>query len=209
MITSRDILGAIRGVFAMARADERWTERLDMSAEAVFRSFWAIPFAILPHLLVVEGSRQLDQVTGAFSFAGVNPVTHAAVQTVFLLIAWGLQLFVLASLAGKRRAGWRVSPLLIGYNWAIFLSRMMTGLVIGVALLIGQPALAGVLIIGVLGFSLWLEWGVLRRALQTGPGPTAGIMFLLAAVSFAVSIAMTLVLDQLGLSLSGDAPGSG
>ena len=190
MIRGQDISGALSGVLAMARADEKWADKLDMSADAVFRSFWAMPLALPPHLLAIEGQRRVTQVLGETSFAGISPVALGVSESVAFLIAWFLQVGLLANLARRRCAGWRISPLIIGFNWSMFLSHLVFGLLLGLSLILGAAFLAVTAAFVVIGLSIWLEWGVVRRSLDTPVAGTIGIMVMLSLVSLLVSFVL-------------------
>jgi len=199
MISGRDISSAIAGTIAMARADERWTERLDMSADAVFRSFWAIPLALPPHLLAAEGARRISVAGGQYSLAGVSPIAYGLSETIVFVMAWGLQLALLALLARRRDAGWKISPLIIGFNWAVFLSRLAIGLLLGLSLISGLGVVAQVAALFVFGFSLWLEWGVIKRTLGTSAMGTLGVLGLLAVVVLALSVLLGSLFVAVGI----------
>ncbi|MEO1658221.1 MAG: hypothetical protein AAFR65_10890 [Pseudomonadota bacterium] len=199
MISGRDISSAIGGTIAMARADERWTDRLDMSADAVFRSFWAIPLALPAHLLAVEGARRMSVEAGQYNLAGISPVTYGVSQTIIFLITWGLQLALLASLARRRGSGWKISPLIIGFNWAVFLSRLAFGLLFGLSLISGVTMLAEIAAFFVFGFSVWLEWGVIRRTLETSVVGTIGVIGLLSVAVLVTSLILGLLFVAIGI----------
>ncbi|MEO1042669.1 MAG: hypothetical protein AAFX52_10285 [Pseudomonadota bacterium] len=197
MISGRDISSAIAGTMMMGRADERWPDRLDMSTDAVFRSFWAVPLSLPPHLLAAEGARRLSIEAGQYSLASVPPLAYGLSDTVVFVISWGLQLALLMSLARRRGAGWKISPLIIGFNWAIFLSRLAYGLLLGVSLVAGLGVVAPIAVLAIFGFSIWLKWGVIRRTLDTTVMGTIGALSLI----YIVAVATTLVLGSLFVAI--------
>ncbi|MEM7740674.1 MAG: hypothetical protein AAF225_07725 [Pseudomonadota bacterium] len=199
MISGRDLSSALAGTVTMARADERWRDRLDMSTDAVFRSFWAIPLALPPHLLAAEGARRISVEAGQYSLASVSPMAYAVSETAGFLIAWGLQLALLVSLARRRGAGWKISPLIIGFNWAIFLTRLGFGLFLGLSLMTGMGVVAPLTALFVFAFSIWIKWGVIRRTLDTSVMGTIGVLGLLYLVVIAISILLGSLFVAMGV----------
>lgn len=193
-----DVPGAVNMTLAMARGDDDWAERTELSANSVFASFWAIPLAIPAHLLAVEGARRLA-IANSFPIPEVGAGTYGATQTISMVMAWIVEVGVLASIASRRGAGWKVSPLIIGFNWAVFLSQVAQGLTLGVFLLAGQPGAASVAPLVVAVWSVWLYWGVIRRPLETTALGTAGVILLLLIVSTAVRTLFTLVYALTGI----------
>lgn len=174
----------------------------------MFRSFWAIPLALPPHLLAAEGARRISVEAGQYNLAGISPVAYGISETVVFLIAWGLQLALLASLARRRGAGWRISPLIIGFNWAVFLSRLAFGLLLGLSLISGLDVVAQIAALFVFGFSIWLEWGVIKRTLETSALGTVGVLGLLTVAVLAVSILLGSLFVAIGILPSFQAPSS-
>ncbi len=199
MIRANEISNGASGALSMAKSTDQWAERFDMSAEQVFKSFWAFFLAIPAHLVAVEGTRRLIVNEPTFQGSVAGPGVTAFTETSVFLIAWGVELALLVSLANRRGVGWRISPLIIGYNWSVFLSRMAQGLALAAAILIKMPIIAtmGILVAGF--FSIWLQWGVLRRSLQTTPLGTVGVMGLLVIVYFGISTLMMALYQIVGI----------
>ena len=59
MIRVSDITDAWLAAWSMAKGDPTWTERLDMSAPAVFRSFWALALAVPAFLVGLTAQRRV------------------------------------------------------------------------------------------------------------------------------------------------------
>lgn len=183
----------------MARGRDDWPDRYDMSAEQVFASFWALPLSIPAHLVAVEGARRLLIESTNLPVSPAAPWAVALAQTLILLASWAAEVGLLANLATRRRIGWKVSPLIIGYNWSIFMSRMAQGLLIGAFMLLSFPQIAQLSTIFVAAFSVWLRWGVLKRSLDTSTMGTVGVIILLLIVSTAVSLVLSILLQTIGL----------
>ena len=193
-----DIFGAISMAFAMARGDEDWAERTELSADSVFASFWALPLAIPAHLIAVEGERRLAIETD-YPVPDVSQVVYATTQTISMAMAWIAGVGVLASIAARRGAGWKVTPLIMGFNWALFLHQLAQGLTLGLFMMAGQTAAALVAPLMVLVWAVWLYWGVIKRSLETHALATTGVIILLLIVSTAVRSLFYLVYQVTGL----------
>lgn len=193
-----DVMGAINMTLAMARGDEDWAERTDLSVSSVFASFWAIPLAIPAHLVAVEGARRLA-IANNFPIPEVGPGVYGITQTISMVMAWIVEVGVLASVASRRGAGWKVTPLIIGFNWAVFLTQVAQGLTLGFFLMIGQAGVAQVAPLFVAIWAVWLYWGVIRRPLETTGLGTAGVIVLLLIVSTAVRTIFTMVYTITGI----------
>jgi hypothetical protein len=180
MVSGGDISTGLSGTLAMARGKGDWEERLDMSTRAVFVSFWAMPLSLPAIILSNELVRRVQLTSDAPPFVAMpGPVLGAVVAVAAALLAWSASLFVLARLAHRTGAGWRVSPLLIGYNWSRLIVHLVSGLGAVLVVLTGQPFLQGPLALGAVVLAIWLDYGVVRRALAIGLGPTLGILLML------------------------------
>ncbi|MCQ8186357.1 hypothetical protein [Parvularcula maris] len=199
MISARRIADGIGLAFDLARKKPGWEERRDLSAEAVFASFWALPLMIPGHLLAAMVGRQLLVDTPFAEAANLSPAVTVITQTVTLLLGFGLQLFVLTRLARRRGAGWRISPLIIAFNWAAFAFRTLLGLLMGLSVLIGVPALIELGTLIVFGLIIWVRWGIVRETLQTTPMATIGTLVLLVVVSLLAGLVASAIFSVLGL----------
>lgn len=194
MVSGGDIASGISGTLGMARGRADWQERMDLSAQAVFHSFWAMPLAIPAIVLVNEVARQMQLAAPGGS---PGPVPGAGILAAMGLastyLAWTAALFILARIAARTGAGWRVSPLIIGYNWSRLIASLFAGIGAALAILLGVPGLS--LLVGFLTFVLavWLEWGVVKRALGAETGPTIGILVMLFLVRFLAVVVVTIL----------------
>lgn len=203
MITGADISNGIGGAFAMARNDERWADNMAMGAEDVFRSFWAVPLALPAVLLGTEAQRRLalanplDQVAVAMS--SIPTGTLFLSQVLTFLLVWAAEIALLTSIAQRRNAGWKVSPLIIGANWSKFLFLVLSGLLSSASIMAGAPALASLGGMAAYGLLFFLRWGIIRRTLETSPMGTVGMLALLTLAFIAVSFVVTAFLALFGL----------
>lgn len=203
MISGRDISNGVAAAVAMARAEDDWADRFDFSGEQVFRSFWAIPLALPAMLIVAEAQRRLavenpvDAV--AQTIAAIPPLTLYIMQTLIYLLVWAGEIVALTVLAQRRKAGWKISPLLIGANWSKFAFVLGSGLLTGAAVASGVVWIAS--IGGFLAYALlfWLRWGIVRRSMNTTPLATAGVLALLFLVFLAASMLVNLAAAVLGI----------
>ncbi|GGY37515.1 hypothetical protein [Parvularcula lutaonensis] len=203
MISGGDIANGVRAAFAMARDEEGWQDRFDFSADQVFKSFWAIGLSLPAIVLSAEVSRQVaasappDPFTT--SIASISPATLAVSQVLSFSVLWAVELWMLMTLAKRRNIGWKVSPLIISYNWSKFLFAMVVALPLGVSILTGATAL------GTLGSTtghallLFLRWGIFRRTLDLTPIGVIGVLALLILAYFVMSMLSTGLLVFFGL----------
>lgn len=202
MISGREIANGIGTAFAIAKGESDWAERVDMSAEQVFKSAWALPLAFPALLLSLEAQRRL-----AFE----NPVTASArliiempgsayfiSQALVFVLVWAAEIALLATLGQRRDAGWKISPLIIGANWAKFVFTVFFGLITSLAIIGGVPGLAAVGGMLAYGLLFYLRWGLIRRTLDFTPARTAGTLAILVLAFFAISTVITIFLTLFG-----------
>jgi hypothetical protein len=165
----------------------------------VFASFWAMLLALPPHIVAVESARRMALETAAIELPAVPPLTWAITQSLLLLCMWAAELFILVTLARRRNAGWRISPLIIGYNWSVFTARLALGLTTGLALIVSLPGVAEFSMVLVAALSIWLQWGVIKRTLETSVAGTVGVIVLLRVAALIVSLIVSVTLTGLGV----------
>lgn len=175
------VMDGISGTFAMARGETGWAERMDLSAGAVFASFLAVPLCLPAIILQNEVARQLQgELLPGMVMPG--PVGAAVLGVLTSLTAWAGALFVLTRLASRAEAGWRVTPLLIGYNWSRLIANVAGGLSAAAGIALGSAGILGFGNFLALVLAVWLEFGVVKRALALDTGPTVGVMMMLLLV---------------------------
>ena len=184
--------------WTLARGAPGWASRLDMSAGAVFGSFWAVPLSLPAIALVHEVQRraQLQEPGFADALANVSPVLVGVAAMVGALGAWAGSLLVLTALTRRSASveGWRVSPLLVGYNWSRLIVNLVAGLGAGLGVATGQPILFSLVSPVVGGLTLFLDIGILQRALALPLGRALGaVMVVLLARGIAGALAAAAV----------------
>ena len=157
------VANGLSAAFAMAQGRPDWEERMDMSPAAVFRSFWALPLALLPLALAVAAGRQMALANGQ-SPAGFVPVFLEAALVAMAI--WVLIVGFYMQVARRIGAGWRISPLLIANNYATLFGYTALGVGSGLSAILGSPEIFGLVWPMVMVVGLWLDWGMLRRALE-------------------------------------------
>lgn len=196
------IANGLTGALNMARARPGWEERMDLSADAVFRSFWAVPLALPGLALATVASRRLEMAAGET----VLPIWALLLDRgTAALVIWGLVVLFYVYLARRLEVGWRISAVLIANNYATFLGYSLFGLGMGAAAITGSFSLIGYVWPLILAFGLWLDWGILRRGLGLKPdGALVAIIFLQIAgivIAMFLSLVVAAVLKGLGVSV--------
>ncbi|MEM1380077.1 MAG: hypothetical protein AAGH41_05555 [Pseudomonadota bacterium] len=202
MITAQEISNGIAGAFAMAKGRADWPDTFDMSAEQVFKSIWAVLLALPAMLLTLEAQRQIalaNPVTEAARLiANMGAMTYYVSQTLVFVLVWAAEIAMLVIIAQRRGAGWKISPLIIGANWAKFVFTLSLGLMTGLSILAGTPGFA--LFGGMLAYGLlfYLRWGVIRRTMEFSPLRTAGMLAALMLAFIAISTVISVFLALFG-----------
>lgn len=185
---------AFAGTLALARGDRDWDRRLPMSAEAVFGSFWAMALAVPAIAVFVEAVRRaaLANPDAAELVRADAPIVFVGANVLAALLSWTASLLVLGQLASRSGEGWRISPLVVGYNWSRLIVNLVGGL--GGALAIMAGAGAGTVIaltsLVLFGLTIWLDIGVVRHGLGLTLGRTIGALaFVLLARVVASAVA--------------------
>ncbi|MEM9707135.1 MAG: hypothetical protein AAF850_13795 [Pseudomonadota bacterium] len=162
------------GVWIMAIASidgdqRRWRDRLDLSVDGVFRSFWAVafaaPFAIIGAVALRRASVSVPDLQDTPFVAA--PLAIALTARIGGLIAYwaaGIGLIILTARATGRSQ--RVAETIIAFNWAqVFAFVLQAGPVAALGFA-HDPSAAGAVAIPVLIIVLTLFWGVFRKGLE-------------------------------------------
>ena len=174
----------VAGTMALARAEPDWEERLPMDAGAVFASFQAVALSLPAIVLAAEAARRalVALPEAGEAVAASSPVFVVVGSVVGALASWAASLFLLTRLASRSGKGWRVSPLIVAYNWSRLIANLILGVIAAAAILLSAwpiMAFAGLVkMILVLWFDLMVVRGSL--ALTTGQAAGAVAMVLLA-----------------------------
>jgi len=209
---SLDYIGShLAGVWRMARASDNWRDRLDLTAEGVFRSF-QVALLILPlTALRAAAARTVpatsDEIAQSYLFslplAGV-----VAVEYLQILLTWAAHLGVLAGAMRWTQRQERAVEAFVGYNW----TRLFADLLVTVALVAAAPLMSGsdpqdeaaVFIAFVAtGLAVFLYWGVVRRALGFAVGPTIMILVLFSAAGLLIGALVGGVLSAIAPQAAG------
>lgn len=160
---SASIINGLNAAFAMARGRPDWAEGMDMSASAVFRSFWALPLALVPLVLATSAARQITIIEGQTPAALPLVLVDSVVTAT---VIWMLIVGFYVQISRKLGAGWRISPVLIVNNYATLLGYSLLGLGTGAAAIAGDASIFALIWPLVMAMGIWLDWGMLRRGLE-------------------------------------------
>ena len=108
---SQSIREDIAGVIALLRRDKAWQDKMDLSAEGVFRSFWAIAIALPFYLIMarvlskaaMEMLRQSPDFTEG-SFPELALITILIIEALAFLTIWLGSIGLLDSSRGSTRS---------------------------------------------------------------------------------------------------------
>jgi hypothetical protein len=210
VISAGRIADGIALAFDMARGKSGWEDRHDLSADAVFASFWAFLLIVPGSLVRALVGRQMaaeSPVPQASAVAALSPTMIVVIKLSTLLLGLAAQVYLLTRLARRRSTGWRVSPLIIAFIWATFAFETVLGSLMGVLALVGLPFLSQLAALVVFGMFVWALWGILREGLQTTPLGTFGTLMLLLVVLMLVNLAVSAVFSVFNLLPEVAAPG--
>lgn len=188
----------LAGVLRMATAHRDWKDALDRTLDGAFRSLFALPlsapFVIVTVLAVRRiffAAEQRDGLVAAPAFVDLT------VSLIAFIMDWGTGLAALLLLARLLGAARNAGDAVVGYNWAQGLVVLAQAAGLGLSALIGDLAVAETAQLGVLVFSIWLLWGVVRRGLAVEVGPAVAVVAALTLLSFVVVDAA----ETMGLAL--------
>lgn len=212
MIRISDMTDAWAAAWSMAKGDPAWSEQLDMSAPAVFRSFWAMALAVPAMLISLEAQRRIiaenPEVMQTDPLTALPPGVYVPLMLLSSLGVWLAELGFLVLIGQRRGVGWKISPLIITMNWTKALLMAVSALAITVPLAMSAPALALLGGVGSFALLIYIRWGIVRRTLDfTGKG-TAAMLGALVLVAIAASMVARLILEII-VGLLGVAPSTG
>lgn len=184
----------LRGVWRLAAGDENWRAEMDITTDGVFASFWAIalsaPFAILGVLTETNIAKSAPAYQ-ASAYARAPLALILPTELLSSLAAWLLTLAALAFVARRLGATRDAASLIISYNWSQLLAFLTTIAPAIVVTLTGNVQIGAFLFLGVLAFSIYLFWVVLRRNLPIDIGVAIALIAGLTAVIFGVYAIIT------------------
>lgn len=187
MLTTDDIGRGVRGVIGMARNAEDWPERFDLSAHGVFGSFWAMLLSLPLIILANECLRRMSIAEASADPLLTLPVAlFVGAEVVVAYCAWGFNLWLLTFLGQRLDVGWRISPLIMGQNWSTFMAYLVLGFGMGFGQMLGMSGVSNAVVLCAIVFSLWLDWGVIRRPLGVDVLTAVGLLFVMMAAAMLI-----------------------
>ena len=166
----------IAGTMALARAEPDWEERLPMDADAVFASFQAAALSLPAIILSAEAARRalVALPEAGDAVAASSPFFVVTGSVVGALASWAASLFLLTRLAARSGKGWRVSPLIVAYNWSRLVTNLILGVIAAAAILLSAwPVMAFAGLVKVI-LVLWFDLMVVRGSLALTTGQAVG-----------------------------------
>ena len=184
----------VRGMWRLALGDDDWRDDMDLTTDGVFASFWAIAFSIPFEILGGMAEARIAASTPAYSsslYASVPIAVMLATQIIASLIAWGVTIAALVLAAQRLGASRETAGLIISYNWSQLLAYFSVMAPAAAITATGSAELSALLFLGVLFFSIYLFWVVIRRNLPVDIGVTVLLIVALSAVSIGVYTVLT------------------
>ncbi len=184
----------LRGVWRLAAGDETWREGMDLSTEGVFASFWAIAFSAPFAIVGILVQYKIAEASPAFPsslYAQAPMALMAPVDLLSSLAAWLMTVAVLALAAKQLGAARETAALIVSFNWSqllAFITVMAPAIAIAAT---GNAELSSLLFFGVLVFSIYLFWMVIRRNLPISVAIAIALIVGLSAASFGVYTILT------------------
>lgn len=193
MTLSDHAAAQLRAIWKMVVNDDAWRTEIDHSVEAVFRSLWAIVYAlplVILHAYAEQQSAQgLDQMK-EIPFVNSAPIVFVSIKTITFLIDWALSIALLVTIAKVLNISRRSADVIIGYNW-IQLPMIASSLLPTLALGIPNGISVAILIaLPVFVLQISLLWGVIKRGFNVDVAHAIAIIALLFLTGFIASMAI-------------------
>ena len=188
----------IGGMWAMAIGRPAWRDRLDRSTDGVFRSFWALVPALIITLIFaayVHANPALIEDATGLTQSGTLTVPSLPLwlimETLHLVVSWGAGLWIVVFSGTRLEGRHAAADLIVGYNWLQLVFRVALIFPMALFIITGTRGVAGLVVIPIVGLSVFLHWGVLRRAIPSANW--SAIIGLMLAILFAILITGTVV----------------
>jgi len=208
MIRVSDMTGAWSAALAMARGDDSWADKLDMSAQAVFRSFWALGLAVPAFIVSLEAQRRLlfQEPTSVYAqVIGAMPtMLYFGSFMVIYLVVWAAEMMLLVGVGQRRGVGWKISPLIIIANWLKFIYLATAAIAALFASVLNVQAFAGFGSTLALATLIYFRWGLFRQAMELSPRGAAGMTGAMLVVNIAATAVAFFVLITILTMAGGD-----
>lgn len=193
MISAREILAGLTAVLGTARGVEGWARLFDDTPDGIRRSAFTLGLAAPFILLTNEGVRRAAIAAAVPDpLLAVDPLTYGVVQLLMTYAGWLIALFVMLTL-GRARGAAGPGPIILAQNYSVLLVYVVMTLLVGLPSAFGLGIALPVFSLPVLLFSLWIDWGILRRPVNLSP-LEAGLMLV---ASLLLSIALGSLGDML------------
>ena len=205
MSVGGQVTRGLAGAWSMARGEPGWEERLPMDAGAVFASFLAVPLSLPAVVLTSElGRRTQATLPGAGEAAlAQSPGLFALASVLAAILSWAASLLVLTQLARRGAEGWRISPLLVAYNWSRLLLNLVAGLGAAAAVATGVLSISAATGAVVAGLTVFLDIGVIRHALGVPLGRAIGAELMVVLARGAAGLLVVIPLSALAQAMAG------
>ena len=200
MMSLAHIRAHLLGVWRMARGREDWEDGLDLSTDGVFGSFGVLLF-ILPMLALTTAAVRSVPFEAAADdaaravWASLTFPAAFAMEAGQLLLSWIAELAILAGVLRATGAETRAAQTIVGYNWVQLFSAIGSTLAIVIAApAVTTGALAEIAVmvgLGALVLSLYLNWGLARRAVGLEAGPAVGLISTFLIAGLLISYGLT------------------
>ncbi|MGV6802224.1 MAG: hypothetical protein ACWA5L_09915 [bacterium] len=182
----------------MARNAPGWKSQIDNSLDGIYKSLWAIPLTI-PFAIIVATVLSITMQVPADQgpMADVPLLLQWLILTINLCLTWCANLFLLSVLAKKLQSEQNLAAIIIGYNWAQFLSELSGAFLLYIITLSHDITLISIGFIVYLGVNTYLSWGILRRGFQRNIYRTLTIFVMLGLISFIINVTISAILIAL------------
>jgi len=182
MISTREVVAALFGVWRLAQFEEDGWQAFDTSMDGVRKSFFAAVLVAPAQAMMIMlslGTSEIAPTAGAPRMVAVFAISYVIGWAVFPLIMYGVcRVIDKGELWGKY---------IVGYNW---MSVLQVGIFLPIALLsvaIGPGGLATVLSVASLLAVATYAWFVVRTGLNIPAGGAAAVVFLDIMISIVLN----------------------
>lgn len=171
-----EIVSSLHAAWRLFRLDAEAVARFDLTAGGFWRSFVAVPFALIFYLpfSVVEAQR-----------GGVGVVRHVVPEVTGFALSWLAAVLILLGVAILLKCTDRYAAAVIAWNWVAAVGTVLLAAAHLMAFALPPFALAAV--ITAIGYVLWVKYFVVRTVLELPP--------VIAAVAVAATMSATILIN--------------
>ena len=197
------ITSQLVGVWRMALDRDDWRESLDRSIDGVFRSFWAIafalPLALMQSFLLRRAAQKID--AEPYTAVAETPLGFLLAQNaVTFVFDWLVSIVALLVIARMLKAESGAGDIIVGYNWAMLAHTAAAIAPIALFATSGQEIIFVVASLPAVAFQLALLFGVIRRGFSATIPISIAIILMLTLVSM---LSMRIVSGVFGIFSGG------